>query len=175
MCNFRFLKNHIIVIIVRAVEMYVNYIKVRIKVSNLFAGKLVSNETKEIKINIIFLYQIYFIFLYTFIRFFFKWCNLISFFYFRLNLAIPRAAPGEGDKAFTYSQCVRYDVNFTELLENGTLDLVPNPNWPVRPCDQGWEFDFSEIPYASITAEVRKNIWFYNIVIITPVLKIDKR
>ncbi|XP_026475528.1 carcinine transporter-like [Ctenocephalides felis] len=72
----------------------------------------------------------------------------------RLNLAIPRAAPGEGDKAFTYSQCVRYDVNFTELLENGTLDLVPNPNWPVRPCDQGWEFDFSEIPYASITAEM---------------------
>lgn len=72
----------------------------------------------------------------------------------RLHLAIP---PSTSKGAFKYSQCLRYDVNFTSLVdENGTLSLTPNPNWPVKRCDKGWEYDYSEIPYPSATVEVKK-------------------
>lgn len=45
-----------------------------------------------------------------------------------------------------------YAVNFTELLEQGVT--VADPSWPIEKCQHGWEFNFTEIPYASIAAEV---------------------
>lgn len=55
---------------------------------------------------------------------------------------------------FAYSQCMRYDVNFTKLILEEKLPIMADSNWPVVPCGQGWEFDYSEINYPSITAEV---------------------
>lgn len=44
-----------------------------------------------------------------------------------------------------------YAVNFTEILENGTLH---NENWPIKPCSHGWEYSRIDIPYATIATEV---------------------
>ncbi|XP_015511707.1 organic cation transporter protein-like [Neodiprion virginianus] len=72
----------------------------------------------------------------------------------RISLAIPpAAADGNGEESFTtYSRCSVYAVNFTELLEQGVT--AADPSWPIQKCQHGWEFNFTEIPYASIAAEL---------------------
>lgn len=72
---------------------------------------------------------------------------------FRLLLAIPPQADG-------YSQCSMYAVNFTEMLENNIL--ISDPLWPVQSCKNGWEYNFTEIPYSTIATEVCSNISSWN-------------
>ncbi|XP_012278718.1 carcinine transporter [Orussus abietinus] len=58
----------------------------------------------------------------------------------RRRLAVPIQDDNE-----TYSQCTRYDVDWTDP-ENVALDAPkPNSSWPVVPCDRGWEYDTSEV------------------------------
>lgn len=64
---------------------------------------------------------------------------------FRLSLAIPR----EGDG---YKNCEMYAVNFTEMIANGVVKA--DPKWPTKPCENGWEYSFSEIPYSTIATEL---------------------
>ncbi|XP_046391762.1 solute carrier family 22 member 13-like [Ischnura elegans] len=71
----------------------------------------------------------------------------------RRALAIPRKADG------SFEQCRMYGVNFSALaLEGASVDELllrgPDPEWPVAPCGHGWEYDHSEIPYATITTEM---------------------
>lgn len=47
-----------------------------------------------------------------------------------------------------------YDVNYTELLAQGVRQA--DPSWPAVRCKQGWTFNHTMIPYASIAAEVIK-------------------
>lgn len=61
---------------------------------------------------------------------------------------IETRAAGEDIK---FSRCLMYAVNFTEVVKSGIT--MPNSSWPTKPCDQGWTFDQSIIPYASIAAE----------------------
>ncbi|KAK0164203.1 hypothetical protein PV328_002858 [Microctonus aethiopoides] len=70
----------------------------------------------------------------------------------RMALAIPLA--GETDDATTlgYSKCLMYNVNFTEILMNGTISFG-NPKWPTQKCQFGWEYNFDEIPYETIATE----------------------
>ncbi|KAB0795654.1 hypothetical protein PPYR_12493 [Photinus pyralis] len=64
----------------------------------------------------------------------------------RVHLAIPN---GEGG----LEKCQMYAVNFTELLLVGVTE--PDPSWPRKPCDSGYEYNFTtdDVPYASISAE----------------------
>lgn len=50
------------------------------------------------------------------------------------------------------NRCQRYDVNFRELIEAGITQ--PNRTWPVKNCDNGYTYVFSDIPYATIATEV---------------------
>lgn len=63
----------------------------------------------------------------------------------RLSLAIPVNREG-------YSRCSMYDVNYTEILLNGSH--VPDPSWPTKDCQQGWEFNYTTVPYASVASEL---------------------
>lgn len=47
-----------------------------------------------------------------------------------------------------------YNVNYTELLAQGVRKA--DPSWPAIRCKQGWTFNHTMIPYASIAAEVIK-------------------
>jgi len=49
-----------------------------------------------------------------------------------------------------------YDVNYTELLEQGVREA--NKSWPMVGCRQGWIFNHTMIPYASIAAEVTETL-----------------
>ena len=50
-----------------------------------------------------------------------------------------------------------YDVNYTSIIANNSDIEAADPDWPTKPCDNGWEFDFSVIPYSTIATEVSKN------------------
>lgn len=65
-------------------------------------------------------------------------------------LSIPRSEDGAFDK------CSQYGVNFTEVLAANLTK--PDPKWPVIPCQSGWEYNFTDIPYSTIATEVRKFI-----------------
>ncbi|XP_033362753.1 organic cation transporter protein-like [Bombus vosnesenskii] len=75
-----------------------------------------------------------------------EWTNLrYLLLRFRLSLAIPVNREG-------YSRCNMYDVNYTEILLNGSH--VPDPSWPTKDCQQGWEFNYTTVPYASVASEL---------------------
>ncbi|XP_017797048.1 PREDICTED: organic cation transporter protein [Habropoda laboriosa] len=63
----------------------------------------------------------------------------------RLSLAIPVNREG-------YSRCSMYDVNYTEILLNGSH--VPDPSWPTKACQHGWEFNYTSVPYATVATEL---------------------
>lgn len=48
-----------------------------------------------------------------------------------------------------------YAVNFTQKLAEGVKKA--DPNWPTIPCNSGWEFDKEELPYTTISTEVKPN------------------
>lgn len=70
-----------------------------------------------------------------------------------MALAIPLDSSGESKQ---YSKCSMYAVNFTEVLMNGTTQA--DPTWPIQPCQHGWEFNFTDIPYETIATEVSYNL-----------------
>ncbi|KAJ8676288.1 hypothetical protein QAD02_012075 [Eretmocerus hayati] len=50
------------------------------------------------------------------------------------------------------AKCIMYDVNYTEILE---LDLpAADPDWPTKPCTNGWEFNYTVIPYSTVATEL---------------------
>lgn len=65
----------------------------------------------------------------------------------RRNLAIPN----DVNSRFGYAQCYSYEANWTHVLETGQ---TPNASWNKVPCQNGWEFNKSEIPYPTISSEM---------------------
>ncbi|XP_066582549.1 carcinine transporter [Prorops nasuta] len=65
----------------------------------------------------------------------------------RRRLAIPTE---QGDNE-TYSQCTRYNVNWTSelvtsLYTGDNLSLpYPDSSWPTIPCDHGWEYNTTDV------------------------------
>lgn len=51
-----------------------------------------------------------------------------------------------------FSRCHMYAVNFTEVMMSGIK--TPDSTWPIKKCDNGWSFNYTGVPYASIAAEV---------------------
>lgn len=64
----------------------------------------------------------------------------------RRNLAIP-----SDNSIYGYSRCSAYVANWTEVLETGRL---PDEAWDVAPCQHGWEFNRTEIPYPTIASDL---------------------
>lgn len=64
----------------------------------------------------------------------------------RRNLAIPN-----DDSMFGYSRCTAYVANWTEIIQTGQ---VPDDTWEMEPCQHGWEFNSTEIPYPTISSEL---------------------
>ncbi|CAB3221124.1 unnamed protein product [Arctia plantaginis] len=62
----------------------------------------------------------------------------------RRNLSAPGAATGKWDK------CHTFDADWNQVLN--TLSPPP-PGTRQIPCPNGWEFEFSDIPYASVVVE----------------------
>lgn len=62
------------------------------------------------------------------------------------SLTIPRD-PHTGK----YLECVRYQVDFKEVIENQTS--WPDPSWPTISCSHGWVYDFS-LFYPTITSQL---------------------
>ncbi|CAH0401827.1 unnamed protein product [Chilo suppressalis] len=61
------------------------------------------------------------------------------------------AIPDDLNSRFGYSHCQAYVANWSEVLENG---LNPNSSWPISSCQNGWEFNKTEIPYPTISSEL---------------------
>lgn len=57
-----------------------------------------------------------------------------------------------------------YDTNWTEVLN--TLSPPPSET-PLIPCQHGWEFEFKDIPYETVTTEVTLSLTYYNLYINT--------
>ncbi|XP_066602022.1 carcinine transporter-like [Prorops nasuta] len=72
----------------------------------------------------------------------------------KIALSIPPANTEElkMEGATPFSKCVQYAVNFTDILDHGIRE--PDPSWPKISCQHGWSFDYTNIPYASIAAEL---------------------
>ncbi|EFA00687.1 solute carrier family 22 member 13 [Tribolium castaneum] len=62
----------------------------------------------------------------------------------RIALAIPRDSDGSLEK------CQMYDVNFEEVVRN---KIPVNTSWPTTSCKNGWEYNYTEVPYSSIATE----------------------
>ncbi|XP_075971306.1 carcinine transporter-like [Anticarsia gemmatalis] len=77
------------------------------------------------------------------------WCRIPGLENFtdlqRRDLGVPK-----DNSVFGYSQCEMYDVNWTEVLTTGQQ---PDKNWKIIPCQYGWEFNKSEIPYPTIGSD----------------------
>lgn len=67
-------------------------------------------------------------------------------FYSRRNLSAPGAATGG-----SWDSCMTFDVNWTDVLE--TMQPPPEGT-PMIPCQHGWDFEFSDIPYETVVTEV---------------------
>ncbi|XP_075980274.1 solute carrier family 22 member 3-like [Anticarsia gemmatalis] len=62
----------------------------------------------------------------------------------RRNLSSPLTPTGEFDR------CMTFDTNWTQVLESLT---PPVAGTPMVPCQHGWEFDFTDIPYETVVTE----------------------
>ncbi|KAH0945541.1 hypothetical protein HN011_010348 [Eciton burchellii] len=88
------------------------------------------------------------------------WCSIpeLEFWnltdYEKIAIGIPPASEEELqlEGSTSFSRCYMYDVNYTELLEQGVREA--NKSWPMVGCRQGWIFNHTMIPYASIAAEL---------------------
>ena len=72
------------------------------------------------------------------------------------NLSIPLRPLPQGVSAVVYEHCVQYNVNFTKIFEenNHQWPSEPDPDWPKKPCSEGWDYDLSEYKDTLVT-EVR--------------------
>lgn len=60
----------------------------------------------------------------------------------------------QGEVNVTFSQCSRFAVNWTALLQmNELTEISPNKSWPVEPCLEGWEYDTTQVT-SSIVSDV---------------------
>ncbi|GAB0091927.1 organic cation transporter protein [Sergentomyia squamirostris] len=67
----------------------------------------------------------------------------------RLHLSVPKVKGEDGN--FVYSKCEMYDVNYTQILEEGISE--PDPTWPITACRHGWEYNFTDVPYETAATQ----------------------
>ena len=102
------------------------------------------------------------------------WCKVSELNQYNLtadqvkNLSIPF-----DDEIKEYQKCQQYDVNFTEIYElNGHLPALPDPDWNLTSCKEGWIYDRREYkdslvtevsPQAVFEKSSKCPIWNYSI------------
>ncbi|XP_076483406.1 carcinine transporter-like [Bombus vancouverensis nearcticus] len=71
-----------------------------------------------------------------------------------IALSMPPASSEEllAEGATSFSRCNMYNVNYTDILESGIREA--DPSWPIKPCQYGWTFNHTMIPYKSIAVEL---------------------
>lgn len=72
----------------------------------------------------------------------------------RRALAIPvhyEHATEFDDGVASFSKCSMYAVNYTEVLANNIRKA--DPSWPTQPCRHGWEYNFTDVPYATAATD----------------------
>ena len=81
------------------------------------------------------------------------WCKVSELNQYNLtadqvkNLSIPF-----DDEIKEYQKCQQYDVNFTEIYElNGHLPALPDPDWNLTSCKEGWIYDRREYKDSLVT------------------------
>lgn len=55
------------------------------------------------------------------------------------------------DGTAVYSKCAMYAVNYTEVLANNIRKA--DPSWPTQPCRNGWEYNFTDVPYRTAATD----------------------
>lgn len=81
--------------------------------------------------------------------------SLYSGFIFRRALAIPvhyEHGTEFDDGSASYSKCSMYAVNFTDVLANNIRKA--DPSWPTQSCKNGWEYNFTDVPYRTAATDV---------------------
>ncbi|XP_055606825.1 organic cation transporter protein-like [Uranotaenia lowii] len=56
------------------------------------------------------------------------------------------------DGTASYSKCSMYAVNYTEVLANNIKKA--DPSWPTQPCQHGWEYNFTDVPYRTAATDL---------------------
>ncbi|XP_052749076.1 carcinine transporter-like [Galleria mellonella] len=63
----------------------------------------------------------------------------------RRHLSIPITENG-------YEKCFVYDVDWKKVLKYGITE--PDATWPVKKCDNHWEYNFTDVPYETIATQL---------------------
>ncbi|XP_065335595.1 organic cation transporter protein-like [Cloeon dipterum] len=81
------------------------------------------------------------------------WCHIPELEFLTPEERIRLAIPVNPNSTTGYDMCRMYNVNFTKVrLEQGLIQA--NPSWPVVNCRNGWEYNYTEIPYSTVTSEL---------------------
>ncbi|KAF7283147.1 hypothetical protein GWI33_001257 [Rhynchophorus ferrugineus] len=76
------------------------------------------------------------------------WCWVPELQNLTVDERIALAIPMDGE---VRNRCKMYNVNYTDLLEQGVKQA--DANWEVIPCRSGWEYNTTEVPYSTIATE----------------------
>ncbi|XP_050097662.1 organic cation transporter protein [Anopheles aquasalis] len=71
-----------------------------------------------------------------------------------LSIPVDESVTGhfaEDGETISYSKCTMYAVNFTEVLANNIRKA--DPSWPTQPCQNGWEYNYTDVPYATVATD----------------------
>ncbi|XP_073988758.1 carcinine transporter [Rhodnius prolixus] len=67
--------------------------------------------------------------------------------------ALRLAIPFSSENNETYAKCRRYNVNWTDIIENQSINvslIIPNTSWPTEPCYDGWIYNTTQVPYSIV-------------------------
>ncbi|GBP56641.1 Organic cation transporter 1 [Eumeta japonica] len=62
------------------------------------------------------------------------------------------AIPAETNGQFSHSRCSMYSADWDKVLSEGRR--TPDDEWKVVPCKNGWEFNFTDVPYETIASQL---------------------
>lgn len=81
--------------------------------------------------------------------------SIVNVLFIRCRTAWLKGVIWMQDDNGTYSQCTRYDVDWTTTTENNSVvtTYLSNTSWSIVPCDHGWEYETSEMT-SSIVIDV---------------------
>lgn len=61
--------------------------------------------------------------------------------------------PSRAGEEFEWDRCRTYEANWSHVL---LTMQPPDRGTPTVPCQNGWEFELSDIPYQTVVSEVRE-------------------
>ncbi|RZF45646.1 hypothetical protein LSTR_LSTR010597 [Laodelphax striatellus] len=77
------------------------------------------------------------------------WCRVPELQGLPVELRKALSIPKEGDG---FSKCTMYVADWQSVLAKGVKEA--DPSWPTTGCNQGWEYDFTDVPYETIATQL---------------------